>query len=645
MIGDICTGGAVDEFANVLNLVGVPARARPAGHNPLTVFADLGAWHGYGLPDAGHAGGFTGPLYVAEEYPWWLSAVFSRLGLTDLDTGEPVELTLDSADALPGRLRQVCVGGGLTVTLGLWYTSHRGAVVEARVRHDGDGPRRLAVSWTGALLPHEYAPTLRATDTGVAADFREVRDRHAFLSTTDARFEVHHDAPVITVVTGAGYRTDRVAPLAVHGEARLTWQESYTFTAGERDRLAVRAEPPDARWARYLARALDGVAPERRRLAVKAVTTLVTNWRSPAGALRRDGVTPSLSSAAHNGFWSWDSWKHAAGVAAFDPALAASVIESVFDHQRDDGMVPDAVFYNRDGVNWNERNTKPPLAAWAVWQVYHAGRDLAFLRRLYPRLVAYHRWWYDARDRCGFGICSYGATLDPANDTDKAVAEAASWESGTDSAPRFDDVTVLPGRTGFTIDQESVCLNAYLAAEKDHLTLIARAVGSSDTFPSKQVASYVRDRMYDAGTGWFYDTIDGQPLVDRGKGVEGVIPLWAGIATLPQTVAVRAALLDPARFGTPVPCPSVAADSPAFAPERHWRGPVWLDQLAFAVEGLRRAGFSWEADALTEKVFANADGLAGDAPLHENYHPLTGARQGAPNFSWSAAAVLLLLRG
>ncbi len=36
-------------------------------------------------------------------------------------------------------------------------------------------------------------------------------------------------------------------------------------------------------------------------------------------------------------------------------------------------MIIDALFYNfdefrgGDGINWNERNSKPPLAGWAIW--------------------------------------------------------------------------------------------------------------------------------------------------------------------------------------------------------------------------------------------------------------------------------------
>ncbi len=74
-----------------------------------------------------------------------------------------------------------------------------------------------------------------------------------------------------------------------------------------------------------------------------------------------------------------------------------------------------------DGLNWNERNTKPSLAAWAVWEVYTALKDehnrpeeaKQWLEEMYPKLVAFHDWWLRARDTNKNGIPEYGAAKDP----------------------------------------------------------------------------------------------------------------------------------------------------------------------------------------------------------------------------------------
>ena len=47
---------------------------------------------------------------------------------------------------------------------------------------------------------------------------------------------------------------------------------------------------------------------------------------------------------------------------------------------------------------------------------------------------------------------------------------------------------------------------------------------------------------------------------------------------------------------------------------------------------------------LVNKLFSNAEGLAGSGPIRENYNPETGAMQGASNFSWSSAHLYMLYR-
>lgn len=677
------------DYANVLDLHGVPDAARPPEDNPISVFADAGAWHAYALPaasDSAQLGGFTGPLYIAEEYPWWLSKAFSTLTVTDTATGEPIDLAADPApklDYLPGLLRQSYRVDGLAITLRLRFADERTSFVTADIRNTGRETRTVELSWSGSLLRHDEqpikdAPRLAATDSGVAVGFAEVREKWDFLSTEQARFEVRHDAAVDTTVDGDSYRTVRAEALTLRPGRTdaATWTESYTFTTDEAASAADTAhrvlkrperwaDKTDSRWATYLKKALKGVPRADRDTAVKSVLTLVTNWRSPAGRLTTDGITPSISYHWFTGgLWAWDSWKHAVAAARFDPKLAASTVESLFDQQLADGMIPDCVFYNDaadDGGNWNERNTKPPLATWAVAEVYANGHDRAFLKRLYPKLKAYHEWWYTARDHDRDGIAEYGATVDAANDSDEAVIEAAAWESGMDNAPRFDvgsGVEVLTNTdadgevSGYSINQESVDLNSYLYAEKRQLAELARKLGEHADAKrleaeAKRLRDYIRDNMYDADTGLFHDIdIDsGRPLSDRGAGIETVIPLWAKVATKEQAATVRAGLTDPNRFATHVPLPTVSADSPGFDPVAYWRGPVWLDQVYFGLAGLRNYGYGRDAAKLERQLLRNADGLSGDAPIHENYNPLTGDRLNAPNFSWSAAAVLMLLRG
>ncbi|MFG3256861.1 trehalase family glycosidase [Streptomyces sp. NPDC048172] len=686
-------------YADVLDMRGVPETAHPGGEkeedgNPVNVFADKGAWHAYALPDEKEKkswGGFAGPLYIAQEYPWWLSDSFSKLRLTE--EGKPLDLGAGGKPeftALPGVLRQSYqLDENLRLTIDLRYATDRTALVRARVSNTGDGTRTLGARWTGKMLrpakkPMRDAPSLKATEGGVGVDFARVRETWDYLTDGTERFEVRHAEPVRTKAEKDTYRTDLERPLRVYPgkDVSLDWTESYTFTRAERQREEARAaralKQPGAvtargeeRWDGYVRKATRGVPADRRRLAVKSVETLITNWRSAAGMLRHDGVTPSVSDKWFaGGFWAWDSWKQAVGTARFAPGLAKDQIRSMFDHQvrpgdkdrpQDAGMVPDAVFYNdqeHDGGNWNERNSKPPLAAWAVWEIYRQTGDRAFLREMYPKLTAYQEWWYRNRDHDRDGLAEYGATIDPANKTPEDARLAAAWESGMDNAPRFDaklGTKALPNtgpggkKLGFSINQESVDLNAYLAADQGYIARIAGASGHGGEAASWRTRAAkthraVRESMYDPETGWFHDTsLGGERLVARGRGIEGAIPLWTGTASRDQARQARKLLVSPDEFATKVPFPTVAKSSPYFAPTKYWRGPVWLDQAYYAAEGLRRYGYGRDARELMSRLIGATGVGSTTDPIRENYDPTTGKGLNAANFSWSAALLLPLL--
>ena len=123
--------------------------------------------------------------------------------------------------------------------------------------------------------------------------------------------------------------------------------------------------------------------------------------------------------------------------------------------------------------------------------------------------------------------------------------------------------------------------------------------------------------MFDEQTGYYYDlqiSLDGSGkrlLVNRGKGPEGWIPLWAKLAPKEKAERVIANMLDPNKFNTFVPLGTVSQDSESFAPDKYWRGPVWLDQAMYGIEALQNYGYQKEARELAYKIFDHAQGLLG----------------------------------
>ena len=274
--------------------------------------------------------------------------------------------------------------------------------------------------------------------------------------------------------------------------------------------------------------------------------------------------------------------------------------------------------------------------------IYKQTHDQAFVAEMFDKLYRYHQWWYQDRDHDHNGLAEYGST--------DGTREAAAWESGMDNAVRFDDATMVKNHEGaWSLNQESVDLNCYLYMEKVELASMAALIGKPAVAQQlQQEASKLRTQIqqvfFDKASGYFFDVRLGSQSPIRVFGPEGWIPLWTGVATEDQARNVAKVLMDPQKFNTTLPFPTLAKDDPHFAPVTgYWRGPVWIDQAVFAVEGLERYGLIHEAETLRQKLLTNASGLAGVEPFRETYNPDTGAGQNARNFSWSAAEYFLLM--
>lgn len=627
--GALAEGTAADlrmEYGNVLDVTADPKENLYGYYdtNEYNNFSDMGAWHGYYLADADAAqlqGGFAGPVIIAEEYPVNLSRAFSRLEIADTEGNI---YSYDNAEGTgtyyPGMLVQTYEFDDLTVDLRLIFGSDRTALVRTEITNKTEEPMELTLRWKGDMYSNygdEYTlmeNSLESTEDGVQVNFREVRSTWSYLMTDEVKFNVRHDIPVETTAGGDTYVTTAVDPVALDaGAAFTTWSaESYTFTAEEAEEEKALAADMLAngetcfqenadRWNGYLAtieKEDTQVGKQYKKAAVKAIETMMTNYKSAAGDLLHGGVVPSMSYMWFIGLWAWDSWKQVVGMAKYNPDAAIENVRSIFDYQiqeddevrpQDAGAIIDCIFYNKgperggDGGNWNERNSKPPLAAWAVYNAYIESGELVLDENGNPMVDA------------------------------EAVIEAAAWESGMDNAPRFDvsgngpdDVGTLVYEVkndegevvGYTINQESVDLNSYLYAEKGFLKAMAEELGlEEDAAKYEEEAAALR-------------------VVEK--------------------------MMDEECFNLTVPLPVTSKDNDMFEADKYWRGPVWLDQAMYGIEGMKNYGYDAEAKELVEKMFQNAEGLLGDGPIRENYNPLTGEGLHTKNFSWSAACFYLL---
>lgn len=756
--------------------------------NPLL---DLGAWHGFLLPEEqDHSAAFTGPMIIAQEYSLFIAEKLEQLTLTDLSNNQVLDFSTANITrtSAPGELLQKFVFKELTLELNLHFISNRTAIIDTKITNFSNDTLALALTWQGELLNQwddkstvkqalpQWQRSVTADVNGVSFHFGEVRNTWNILTSNSSQYKISRSIKAKTVLEQNQKSYQSVAKLTISPKSTNSIFTTHSYFHNQKEADAEQAfikkalVNPQAkiatsqqRWQDYLSKGM-AVGPRtsaQNKVAIKSIETLNANWRSPAGKLSHDGVTPSVTARWFNGVWAWDSWKHAYAMAHFNADIAKENIRAMFAYQvgandpvraQDEGMVIDAIFYNKDkarggdGGNWNERNTKPPLASWAVWEIYQATLDISFIEEMLPKLQRYHQWWYRNRDHNQNGLVEYGATKhryhnntegkisfkvryiqkpssdkinldacqsEPKNwyscsgitlyqniiansnydDIDIGAQHGAGWESGMDNAARFGFINaeqlgdyakqnyqgdISKARQdwqvmfyenknhagellGFSINQESVELNTYLAHEKTLLAKMAKLLTKPKlakryTAEANVLAKRINQCFFDDDSGFYYDRsfaanekadehgCTGNLLTARGRGPEGWSPLWANIADSDKAERVKNIMLQSTEFNSTIPLGTAALSNPAYDADIYWRGRVWLDQVYFGLIALDNYGYQQEARALAAKLFKNAEGLSENGSIRENYNPETGAVQGATNFSWSAAHLLMLYR-
>jgi putative isomerase len=368
------------------------------------------------------------------------------------------------------------------------------------------------------------------------------------------------------------------------------------------------------RWEDWFA-GVPPVLPEYRQQYLYAWWLLAAGIISTRFFTTREVLTPSK--IHYVGVWQWDALFHAVAYRHAHPRLAKDQLRILLDHQREDGMLPDAVHDEGTVTHLDfpldADVTKPPLLAWTIWKIYETTDDREFLQETYEATVRWIRWWLDKNDQDGDGLCEY----------------SHPFSSGLDDSPLWDG--------GMPVCSPD--LNAYLVLQMQCLADIASVIGETqDVVDWKSQSTALLERMnnllWDEHEGMFFAFRANE--INSLKTPFSLFPLLTG--KLPHDRAVRLVehLFDEKTFWTEFPVPSVARNESKFDPEQMWRGPAWVNVNYLLVEGLMRSGFPEEARRLRRVTL---DRLMQYPDFYEYYNPLTGepGKKAAPIFGWSAA--------
>ena len=219
---------------------------------------------------------------------------------------------------------------------------------------------------------------------------------------------------------------------------------------------------------------------------------------------------------------SWDLCFQATVFAAIDPGFARAQVQMLLGGNclHPNGQIP--------AYEWNFGDANPPLHAWAVWQVYEAGKawygvgDRDFLRTVFHKLLLNFGWWVNREDASGRNLFQGGFL-------------------GLDNIELFDRDAEIPG--GGRLDQADG--TGWMAAFALTMMRIAIELAAADSVYEDLAIKFFEhflliaqamtrlgheNGLWDDRDEFYYDVLrlpDGQSVPLRVRTLVGLIPLLA----------------------------------------------------------------------------------------------------------------------
>jgi hypothetical protein len=331
--------------------------------------------------------------------------------------------------------------------------------------------------------------------------------------------------------------------------------------------------------------------------------------------------------------------------------------------------------------------TQPPLIAEAVVKIGELmtrAERRTWYQQVLPALIKYHTWLYDERDPHGEGL----------------VLQIHPWETGLDNTPpwigelnehefslwirlaktkpvqmianlfRRDIHFAAPGerlsafegiaffgvqrrlrRKSYDIDKilnhslfaiEDLNFNSFFIRANQQLINIATTLKQKlpeDLLARMQKTEDALEMLWDPYTGQYFSRNFITHKLIKLPSIATLMPLYAGTITKERAKQLVKLLDDEHTFGAPFPVPSVPLNSDWFKSHGYWQGPTWLNTNWLIIDGLKRYGFTDEAEKLIESCLT----LVAESGMNEYFSPIDGSPAGVKNFSWTAALAIDLL--
>jgi len=339
----------------------------------------------------------------------------------------------------------------------------------------------------------------------------------------------------------------------------------------------------------------------------------------------------------------WDTYFAAYMCALFNRDLAFAHAVEITKSVTEEGFVPN--FRNALGVSADR--SQPPVGSKIVLEIYRRHPARWFLEETYDELIAWNRWWPEARDYDGF-LC-WGTHVWKDGRRLPGTQQDAMFESGLDNSPAFDDVPMSPDRpvmmqadvglmSMYVMDCKALAkIAAELGRDKDAEELLARGkryAAKLATLWNEDRGIYMNRRL---DTGAFNDVLT--PC--------NFYPLLAGVPTKEQAARmVREHYFNPDEFHGTYVMPASARNARGYADNSYWRGRIWAPLNLLVYLGFRDYRLD---EARHDLVIRSNDLLMKNwrttGGIYENYNTETGAGGDVGNsdgfYHWGALLAYL----
>jgi glycogen debranching enzyme len=310
---------------------------------------------------------------------------------------------------------------------------------------------------------------------------------------------------------------------------------------------------------------------------------LCKNLRSPNRFFRGYRAHPG---PPYKAAYLWDTafisqiWMH------WDPTIAQELIKYLLRFQEKNGLIHHEVF-ELLLIPLPVNHTQPPLIAWASWRIYERTQSRVFLDQVYFGLKKYHEWLMKNRRHVD-GLFFWN---DP-------------YESGIDNSPRFSNIS--ESVTQDTTKQAATDLSSYMALSMESLSKMAMILGrenEAQEFDRQYAAlkAQMNEKLWHKEDGIYYDWDYTKNTFIHVNTISNLTPLIAGVPTEAQAKRMMEHVMDPERYNTLIPFPSVAKNDSHYSKDM-WSGPVWINMAYLGVKGIDRYGYHSEATLLAKKI-------------------------------------------